>query len=65
MDIAALSMVLNQGQVQQQAGLSVMKMAMGVAETNGNSIESLASETTKAMETFVQPNLGTMIDVSA
>lgn len=63
MEIAALSIALSQGQVQQQAGISVMKMAMNVAETKGNTIESLASETAKAMESSIQPNLGTMIDI--
>jgi len=38
MDIAAMSIVLNQGQIQQQAGISVMKMAMDVARTKGNSV---------------------------
>lgn len=65
MDIAALSVSLSQGKVQQQVGLSVMKMAMDVAETKGNSIASLASETTKAMESSVQPNLGAMLDIQA
>ncbi|MHB8125583.1 MAG: YjfB family protein [Desulfitobacteriaceae bacterium] len=36
MDIAALSIALNQGKVQQQGGISVMKMAMGVAAEQGN-----------------------------
>jgi Putative motility protein len=32
MDIAALSVMINQSQIQQQASLSVMKMAMNTAE---------------------------------
>lgn len=63
MDIAALSVVLNQSKVQEQAGISVMKMAMGVEATNADSIAALASETTKAMESSVQPNLGAMLDI--
>lgn len=63
MDIAAMSIALNQNQVQQQAGISVMKMAMGVEENKGDSIASLASETTKVMESSVQPNLGAMLDI--
>ena len=43
MDIAALSMVLNQCKLQQQASLSVMKMAMGVASEQRNSIAALAN----------------------
>ncbi|KUO71290.1 MAG: hypothetical protein APF81_24905 [Desulfosporosinus sp. BRH_c37] len=65
MDIAALSMVLNQNKVQEQAGLSVLKMAMGVATNQGDTIALLASETTKAMESSVQPNLGAMLDIQA
>jgi len=65
MDIAAMSVALNQSKVQQQAGISVMKMAMGVEETKGNSIASLADETTKAMESSVQPNLGANLDIGA
>ncbi|WP_407307290.1 YjfB family protein [Desulfosporosinus sp. SB140] len=65
MDIAAMSMTLNQSKVQQQASLSVMKMAMGVTATKGDFITSLANETTKAMESSVQPNLGAMLDIRA
>ena len=45
MDIAAMSVVLSQGKVQQQASLSVMKMAMGVETTNGDAIAALAGQT--------------------
>jgi len=55
MDIAALSIVLNQGKLQQRAGLSVMKMAMGVAVDQGNSIAAMAAS--------VQPYLGANIDI--
>ena len=65
MDIAAMSMVLNQGKVQQQAGISVMKMAMGVEVCNGNSIATMASDTSKAMESSVCPHLGANIDIQA
>ncbi|TGE32601.1 YjfB family protein [Desulfosporosinus sp. Sb-LF] len=65
MDIAAMSVVLSQGKVQQQAGISVMKMAMGVEATKGDSIASLVSGTTKTMETSVQPNLGANLDIQA
>ena len=65
MDIAALSIVLNQNKVQEQAGLSVMKMAMGVATNQGNAMTSLASEIIKVMESSVQPNLGATLDLYA
>ena len=65
MDIAALSIALNQNKVQEQAGLSVLKMAMGVATNQGDEMVSLASETTKSMESSVQPNLGATLDIRA
>ena len=65
MDIAAMSAVLSQSKVQQQAGISVMKMAMSVEATKGDSIASLAGETTQAMESSVQPNLGANLDIRA
>lgn len=65
MDIAALSIMLNQGKLQQQLGVSVMKMAMGVAADQSNSLVQMANDTSKAMESSVQPYLGTMIDIQA
>jgi outer membrane lipoprotein-sorting protein len=56
MDIAALSVVLNQSQVQQEATLSVMKMAMNNAEDNSATL-------TKMLEQSVQPHLGSKIDL--
>jgi len=61
MDIAAMSVVLSQSKVQQQAGISVMKMAMGVEATKGDSVAALAGETTQS----VQPNLGANLDIQA
>ena len=65
MDIAALSMALNQGKLQQQAGISIMKIAMGVASEQSNSIAALASDTSKAMESSVRPYLGASFDIQA
>ena len=61
MDIAAMSVVLSQGSVQQQAGLSIMKMAMGVETTTGDSIAALAGQTTQS----VQSDLGINLDIQA
>ena len=63
MDIAALSVMMSQGQVQQQAGVSVMKMAMNTASTQSDMITSLLGETAKSLEMSVQPNLGGTVDV--
>lgn len=65
MDIAALSIVLNQNKVQEQVGLSVMKMAMDVATKQVDSLTSLASVAAKAMESSVQPFLGANLDIQA
>jgi len=63
MDIAALSVMMSQGQVQQQAGVSVMKLAMNTASTQGEMMTALLNETTKSMELSVQPHLGASVDV--
>ena len=60
-----MSVVLSQSKVQEQVGMSVMKMAMGVEANKGNSIASLIGETTQAMESSVQPNLGANLDIQA
>ena len=63
MDIAALSVMMSQGQVQQQAGVSVMKLAMDTASTQGEMMTALLGETDKSMELSVQPHLGASVDV--
>lgn len=65
MDIAALSMGLNQGKLQQQASISVMKMAMGAAADKGNSIAAMMNDTSKVMESSVRPHLGHNLDIQA
>jgi predicted sugar kinase len=56
MDIAALSVMMNQSQVQQQASLSVMKMAINTTEQN-------SANFTKMLEQSVQPHLGSKFDL--
>ena len=48
MDIALLSMALSQSQVQQQASMSVMKLAMGNADQQGGGLQTLMSTTDAA-----------------
>lgn len=60
MDIAAMSAVMSQSNVQQQVGLSVTKMAMGVAQNQGDLIASLASQTPAP-----HPYLGSTVDIQA
>jgi len=65
MNIPALSIALSQGKVQQQAGLAVMQMAMGVATDQGDSITAMANNTSKSMESSVRPYLGAVVDIQA
>ena len=56
MDIAAMSTVMSQMKVQQEASISVMKMAMDTAKQN-------TSDMVKTMEMSVSPHLGGNIDI--
>lgn len=64
MDIARMSMALNQGQLKQQASLSVMKKAMDQAEGNGDFINKMLADTNaQALQHATNPHLGATIDV--
>ncbi len=64
MDIALMSMALNQSKVQQQASMLVMKKAMGNAEQQGEALQQLLSTTNvQAIQHAAQPHLGGNIDV--
>jgi len=56
-DIAALSIVMNQSKVQQDAGISVMKMAMDAGK------ETAAKMTEMIESVAVDPNRGRHIDI--
>ncbi|WVE38001.1 YjfB family protein [Priestia megaterium] len=64
MDIALMSMSISQGKVQQQASLSVMKMAMGNAKQQGEAVKELiSSSNVKAIQQAARPHLGGNIDL--
>jgi hypothetical protein len=64
MDIALMSMALSQGQIQQQASISVMKAAIGNAEQQGEALQKLLSTTdVAAIQHAAQPHLGGNIDL--
>ena len=64
MDIALMSMALSQGQIQQQASMSVMKMALGNAEGQGEAIRQLLSANdVTALQHAAQPHLGGNFDL--
>ena len=56
MDVAAMSVVMKQGQLMRQVGIAVMKKAMDSAEM---STENLLT----VLEQSVNPNLGQNIDI--
>ncbi|MFD1031462.1 YjfB family protein [Metaplanococcus flavidus] len=56
MDIGALSTVLSQVNVRQEASVSVMKKSMDQAESNGDN-------TVKMLEQSVRPHLGGSVDL--
>lgn len=59
-----MSMSLSQGKVQQQASLSVMKIAMGNAKHQGEAVKELInSSNVKALQQAAQPHLGGNIDL--
>ncbi|SIQ04032.1 YjfB family protein [Priestia flexa] len=64
MDVAKLSMALSKSNTQHQASLSVMKMGMGNAEQQGETIqELLSSADVKVIQHAAQPHLGGNIDL--
>ena len=63
MDIAALSMTMKQGQVQQAASVSVLKMAMDNAPQNGEDFTRMIQSVTRVMEQSVTPHLGNNLDI--
>lgn len=56
MDIAGLSMVMNQSKVMEAASLAVMKMAMNTGKENAQAM-------TEIMEKSVNPNVGQHLDI--
>jgi len=65
MDIALMSMALSQRKVQQQASMSVMKMALGNADQQGEAIQKLIStaNVAAAVQHAAQPHLGGTLDL--
>ena len=59
-----MSMALSQGQVQQQASMSVMKMAKGNAEQQGEALQKmLGAPNAGAIQNAAQPHLGRNVDL--
>jgi hypothetical protein len=64
MDVALMSMVLSQSQVQQQASISTLKKAMDQSEGNADFINQMMSGANiQALQHAAQPHLGGNIDL--
>ncbi|MCJ7840153.1 YjfB family protein [Lederbergia sp. NSJ-179] len=65
MDIAGLSMALNQVQLQQQASILVTKKVMEMTGEQGEAIKTLLeSAHISAIQHAAQPHLGSHIDLT-
>lgn len=64
MDIAALSVGMSQNKLQQDLGISMMKMAMNQMSDQGDALAEMMGDT-KSMELAAQPYLGSNVDISA
>lgn len=65
LDIAFLSIALRQGEIQQQASISILKKAMEQGEDNADLLTKMLSEAdVKAIQQAAQPHLGGNIDIS-
>jgi hypothetical protein len=62
MDIALMSMALSRGKIQQEASMSVMKLAIGDVKQQGETIQQLMDSTDAlAIQHSAQPHLGNNI----
>ncbi|MFS0725888.1 YjfB family protein [Paenibacillus sp. 1P07SE] len=62
MDIAALSIAMNQSSIKQFATIATMKMAMNTANVNAEGTIDMLNQM-QAMAQSVQPHLGSSIDI--
>ncbi|WP_040683379.1 YjfB family protein [Thermosinus carboxydivorans] len=60
MDIAAVSVVLNNSKIADQAGVQVMKLAM---DTVASQSKALTADMVQLMQQSVQPHLGGNVDI--
>lgn len=64
MDIAALSMVLSQMKVKQEASISVIKMAMDQGTSQVADLTKMLDANTKMMEQSVDPHVAAILDIT-
>ncbi|SFH70726.1 Putative motility protein [Tindallia magadiensis] len=63
MDVAAMSIALNQMKLQQEASVSVLKMAMDGGSSQMEGLEKMLDTNTKMLEQSVTPHLGGNLDI--
>ncbi|MDL4839226.1 YjfB family protein [Aquibacillus rhizosphaerae] len=64
MDVAQMSMALSQGQVKQQASLSVMKKVMNQSQGSADFLnEMMGGANAQTLQQVAQPHLGSNIDI--
>lgn len=63
MDVAALSIAMNQASLKQAASLATAKMAMTTATSNAAGMVEMLQQT-QAIQQSAQPHLGGTIDIS-
>ncbi|GAB6086295.1 YjfB family protein [Alkaliphilus crotonatoxidans] len=63
MNIEALSTIQSMAQVKQAAAVSVLKMTMDQAQSQGLELIKALESTNKALEQSVHPHLGGSIDI--
>ncbi|MFA5577634.1 MAG: YjfB family protein [Tissierellaceae bacterium] len=63
MDLAGLSVVMNQANAGTQAGTSILKMAMDMAELQSAQMTQIMEISTEIMEQSVNTHLGGNIDI--
>ncbi|SDY61243.1 YjfB family protein [Tindallia californiensis] len=63
MDVAAMSIALNQMKLQQEASVSVLKMAMDGGSSQMEGLEKMLDANTKMLEQSVTPHLGGNLDI--
>lgn len=63
MDIARMSTLVSQANLQYQVSVAVLKMAMEVVTAQNNNFVETMKETVKALEHSAQPDLGQHVDV--
>ncbi|MGF7059801.1 YjfB family protein [Brassicibacter mesophilus] len=63
MDIAAMSTMVSQSNVQHQASLSVLKLSMDASKAQAVDLTKMLQTSTKAMEMSVSPHVGGNVDI--